>query len=621
MGRRSTERAALSFLAPLIKYLGKYKIPLFIAIFCAIAGTIFNIIGPTYISKLADTISAGLFGSIDFSEIIRYVITLIILYALAWILSYAQNLIMTIVTQKTTYNLRRDIARKINVLPLRYFDNSQIGDILSRVTNDVDTVGRTMTQSVGNLFAAGTQFVGVLIIMLIINWQMTLVCIGASIIGFALMTFIMKRSQKYFIGQQMYLGMINGHVEEMYGGHDVIKAFGREEASVAQFEEFNEKLCESGWKSQFLSGLMMPTTMFIGNLAYVMVCLLGGYLAIIGRISIGDIQAFIQYVRSFNQPITQVANIVNLLQSTAAAAERIFELIDEEEEEDPAIEDDIKDGTEDDIENGIVACDSSGDAETKKADEDRPAFAAETFKGEVTFDHVTFGYSPEETIINDFCFTAYPGQSIAIVGPTGAGKTTIVKLMMRFYELNSGRILVDGRDIRDYSRQDLRRLFGMVLQDTWLHSGTVRENIRYGRTDATDEEVEAAAKAAHIDFFIRTQPKGYDMEINEEANNISQGQKQLLTIARAILSDSPIMILDEATSSVDTRTEQQIQNAMDRLMKDRTSFVIAHRLSTIKGADHILVMDHGDIVEQGSHEELLAKDGFYAALYNSQFAG
>ena len=603
-------------------YLKPHTVKLIIVLICAIASTLFSIVSPAILGLATDTVVKGIrSGGVDYHMLLMILIALLAMYGLSLLFGVLQGWIMAGVSQKVIYRLRDEMSKKLNRLPLKYFDSTTHGEVQSRMVNDIETVNQALSTSLTQMITSFVTLVGILIMMIRISLVMTLAALLVDPASMAVIRLVVSKSQGHFKRQQEYLGHVNGHVEEMYGGHDVIKAFGREEASVAQFEEFNEKLCESGWKSQFLSGLMMPTTMFIGNLAYVMVCLLGGYLAIIGRISIGDIQAFIQYVRSFNQPITQVANIVNLLQSTAAAAERIFELIDEEEEEDPAIEDDIKDGTEDDIENGIVACDSSGDAEAKKADEDRPAFAAETFKGEVTFDHVTFGYSPEETIINDFCFTAYPGQSIAIVGPTGAGKTTIVKLMMRFYELNSGRILVDGRDIRDYSRQDLRRLFGMVLQDTWLHSGTVRENIRYGRTDATDEEVEAAAKAAHIDFFIRTQPKGYDMEINEEANNISQGQKQLLTIARAILSDSPIMILDEATSSVDTRTEQQIQNAMDRLMKDRTSFVIAHRLSTIKGADHILVMDHGDIVEQGSHEELLAKDGFYASLYNSQFAG
>ena len=606
----------------LMVYLKPHTVKLIIVLICAIASTLFSIVSPAILGLATDTVVRGIrSGGVDYHMLLMILIALLAMYGLSLLFGVLQGWIMAGVSQKVIYRLRDEISKKLNRLPLKYFDSTTHGEVQSRMVNDIETVNQALSTSLTQMITSFVTLVGILIMMIRISLVMTLAALLVIPASMAVIRLVVSKSQGHFKRQQEYLGHVNGHVEEMYGGHDVIKAFGREEASVAQFEEFNEKLCESGWKSQFLSGLMMPTTMFIGNLAYVMVCLLGGYLAIIGRISIGDIQAFIQYVRSFNQPITQVANIVNLLQSTAAAAERIFELIDEEEEEDPAIEDDIKDGTEDDIENGIVACDSSGDAEAKKADEDRPAFAAETFRGEVTFDHVTFGYSPEETIINDFCFTAYPGQSIAIVGPTGAGKTTIVKLMMRFYELNSGRILVDGRDIRDYSRQDLRRLFGMVLQDTWLHSGTVRENIRSGRTDATDEEVEAAAKAAHIDFFIRTQPKGYDMEINEEANNISQGQKQLLTIARALLSDSPIMILDEATSSVDTRTEQQIQNAMDRLMKDRTGFVIAHRLSTIKGADHILVMDHGDIVEQGSYEELLAKDGFYAALYNSQFAG
>ena len=471
------------------------------------------------------------------------------------------------------------------------------------MVNDIETVNQALSTSITQMITSAVTLVGILIMMIRINLIMTLAALLVIPASMVIIRLVVSRSQGHFARQQEYLGHVNGHVEEMYAGHDVIRAFTREDASIGTFEEYNEKLCEAGWKSQFLSGMMMPMTQFVGNLAYVMICLLGGYMAVIGRISIGDIQAFIQYVRSFNQPITQVANIVNLLQSTAAAAERVFELLAEEEEEDAAA--------------GGTAGGAADDAAGSHAEAAKPSSSA---GGEVRFDHVRFGYEKGEPVIHDFCFTACPGQTVAIVGPTGAGKTTIVKLMMRFYELDGGAIYVDGKDIRDYPREDLRKRFGMVLQDTWLHSGTVRENIRYGRADATDEEVENAAKAAHIDFFIRTQPKGYDMEINEEASNISQGQKQLLTIARAILSDSPIMILDEATSSVDTRTEQQIQNAMDRLMKDRTSFIIAHRLSTIKNADHILVMNHGDIVEQGTHTQLLEADGFYAKLYNSQFA-
>ena len=595
----------------LMGYLKPYTLKLVIVLVCAVASTVFNIVSPAILGAATDTVVKGIQGGgVDYQALLVILGVLLALYGLSLLFGVLQGWIMAGVSQKVIYRLRDDMSKKLNRLPLKYFDNTTHGELQSRMVNDIETVNQALSTSLTQMITSFVTLVGILIMMLRISLIMTLAALLVIPCSMTVIRLVVAKSQGHFKRQQEYLGHVNGHVEEMYGGHEVIKAFNREEMSIERFDEFNEKLCESGWKSQFLSGLMMPMTQFIGNLAFVMVCLLGGYLAILGRISIGDIQAFVQYVRNFNQPITQVANIVNLLQSTAAAAERIFELIEEEEEEAPAVEDDAKAGA-----TGQEP--AAGDA----AEENHPAFVPESFRGEVKFDHVTFGYNPEKTIINDFSFTAYPGQSIAIVGPTGAGKTTIVKLMMRFYELDGGRIMVDGKDIRDYSRQDLRRLFGMVLQDTWLHSGTVRENIRYGRTDATDEEVEAAAKAAHIDFFIRTQPKGYDMEINEEANNISQGQKQLLTIARAILSESPIMILDEATSSVDTRTEQQIQQAMDRLMKDRTSFVIAHRLSTIKGADHILVMDQGDIVEQGSHEELLAKNGFYAKLYNSQFAG
>ena len=602
----------------LLKYLKPHAVKLVIVLICAIASTVFHIISPAILGLATDRVVTGLqSGGVDYESLLVILGILLALYGLSLLFGVIQGWLMAGVSQKVIYTFRDEMSKKLNRLPLKYFDGTTHGELQSRMVNDIETVNQALSTSITQMITSFVTLVGILIMMLRISVIMTLAALLVIPASMAVIRVVVAKSQGHFRAQQEYLGHVNGHVEEMYGGHDVIKAFNREEISIEEFETYNDKLCESGWKSQFLSGLMMPMTMFIGNLAFVMVCLLGGYFAIIGRISIGDIQAFIQYVRNFNQPITQVANIVNLLQSTAAAAERIFELIDEEEEEDPAVED-----------AEIEAADSPAFAA------DSPAFAGSTdgagstvhagsgpqVRGEVSFEHVRFGYEPEEPVIRDFSFTAKPGQSIAIVGPTGAGKTTIVKLMMRFYELNGGRICVDGRDIRDYSRQELRRMFGMVLQDTWLHSGTVRENIRYGRTDATDEEVEAAAKAAHIDFFIRTQPKGYDLEINEEANNISSGQKQLLTIARAILSDSPIMILDEATSSVDTRTEQQIQNAMDRLMQGRTSFVIAHRLSTIRGADHILVMDHGDIVEQGNHEELMAKGGFYAKLYNSQFA-
>ncbi len=579
----------------LFTYLKPYRIRLVIVLICAVASTVFNIISPAILGAATDKVVSGVMGSgVDYRELLMILGVLLALYGLSLIFGVIQGWIMAGVSQRVIYTLRDEMSRKLDRLPLKYFDRQTHGEIQSRMVNDIETVNQALSSSITQMITSAVTLVGILIMMLRISVIMTLAALVVVPLSMGIIKLVVSRSQGHFARQQEYLGHVNSHVEEMYAGHDVIRAFGREEASIETFEEYNGKLCESAWKSQFLSGMMMPMTQFVGNLAYVMVCLLGGYLAILGRVSIGDIQAFIQYVRSFNQPISQVANIVNLLQSTAAAAERVFELIAEEEEEQPV--------------------ETDREEPEHFEDDDEPGCRVE-------FEHVRFGYEEDEPIIKDFSFTAYPGQSIAIVGPTGAGKTTLVKLMMRFYELNGGRISVDGRDIRDFSREELRRMFGMVLQETWLHSGTVRENIRYGRSDATDEEVEAAAKAAHIDFFIRTQPGGYDMEINEEASNISQGQKQLLTIARAILSDSPIMILDEATSSVDTRTEQMIQNAMDELMKERTSFVIAHRLSTIKGADHILVMDHGDIIEQGKHEELLAKGGFYANLYNSQFSG
>lgn len=613
----------------LLKYLKPHAVKLVIVLICAIASTVFHIISPAILGLATDRVVTGLqSGGVNYESLLVILGILLALYGLSLLFGVIQGWLMAGVSQKVIYTFRDEMSKKLNRLPLKYFDGTTHGELQSRMVNDIETVNQALSTSITQMITSFVTLVGILIMMLRISVIMTLAALLVIPASMAVIRVVVAKSQGHFRAQQEYLGHVNGHVEEMYGGHDVIKAFNREEISIEEFETYNDKLCESGWKSQFLSGLMMPMTMFIGNLAFVMVCLLGGYFAIIGRISIGDIQAFIQYVRNFNQPITQVANIVNLLQSTAAAAERIFELIDEEEEEDPAVEDAEIEAAAGSAPVEAAPVEAAPEAEAADGSgfvADSPAFAARheggpQVRGEVSFEHVRFGYEPEEPVIRDFSFTAKPGQSIAIVGPTGAGKTTIVKLMMRFYELNGGRICVDGRDIRDYSRQELRRMFGMVLQDTWLHSGTVRENIRYGRTDATDEEVEAAAKAAHIDFFIRTQPKGYDLEINEEANNISAGQKQLLTIARAILSDSPIMILDEATSSVDTRTEQQIQNAMDRLMQGRTSFVIAHRLSTIRGADHILVMDHGDIVEQGNHEELMAKGGFYAKLYNSQFA-
>lgn len=646
----------------LLGYLKPYRIRLVIVLICAIASTVFNIVSPAILGAATDKVVEGIRGAgVDYRALLIILGVLLCLYGLSLLFGVIQGWILAGVSQKVIYTLRDEMSRKLDRLPLSYFDKQTHGELQSRMVNDIETVNQALSTSITQMITSAVTLIGIFVMMLRISVIMTLAALVVLPLSMGIIKLVVSRSQGHFARQQEYLGHVNGHVEEMYGGHDVIKAFGREKISVDEFEEFNDKLCESAWKSQFLSGLMMPMTQFVGNLAYVMVCLLGGYLAILGRISIGDIQAFIQYVRSFNQPIAQVANIVNLLQSTAAAAERVFELIDEEEEDEPtgslagavataaraaarattsageaatsareaagAATSGAVDGTANSgattsgvVDGAATSGATTSDAAAHAVDAAADDTPVQDVRGEVIFENVKFGYVEGEPIIHDFSFRVRPGQSIAIVGPTGAGKTTIVKLVMRFYELNGGRILVDGKDIRDYTRTQLRRMFGMVLQDTWLFSGTVRENIRYGRADATDEEVEAAARAAHIDFFIRTQPGGYDMEINEEANNLSQGQKQLLTIARAILSDSPIMILDEATSSVDTRTEQMIQDAMDELMKDRTSFVIAHRLSTIKNADHILVLDHGDIVEHGNHEELLARNGHYAKLYNSQFS-
>ena len=575
----------------LISYLRPHGIAVSVVFLFAIASTVFSIVSPTILGDATDEVVKGLMSpaGIDFSALLDILILLIVLYALSFLFSTIQGYIMAGVSQKVTYELRRAMSEKMDRLPLKYFDSKTHGEIQSRVVNDIETVNQTLSQSLTQIITSITMIVGILIMMIRINLLMTVTALIVLPLSMLVIRLIIGKTQRHFKAQQKYLGEVNSHVEEMYTGHTIVKAFNREEASEEVFDEYNEKLYESAWKSQFLSGLMMPLTNFIGNLAYVAVCILGGHLALNGSITIGNIQAFIQYVRSFNQPVSQVANVANLLQSTAAAAERVFELLDEEEE----VSDQKADGT--------------------------PALSRENLRGAVGFEHVGFGYE-EELIIKDFNFQVQPGQRVAIVGPTGAGKTTIVKLLLRFYELNQGRITVDGNDIRDYSRKELRSMFGMVLQDTWLFNGTVRDNIRYGKMDATDEEVVEAAKAAHIHHFIMTQPKGYDMEINEEADNISQGQKQLLTIARAILADTPIMILDEATSSVDTRTEALIQQAMANLMKDRTSFIIAHRLSTIRDADWILVMNHGDIIEQGTHRQLLEENGFYANLYNSQFA-
>lgn len=576
----------------LIGYLAPYKIRLAIVCAFAILSTVFSIISPAVLGKATDKVVEGLMGAggVDFEALLNILMILLGMYILSLLFGAMQGWIMADVSQKVIYTLRDKMSVKLDLLPLKYFDSKTHGEIQSRMINDVETVNQTLSNSLAQTISSAATVIGTLVMMLSINVLMTILALVVIPLSMLVIRLVVSKSQKHFSNQQKYLGAVNGHVEEMYTGHDIIKAFNREAESEKVFHEYNEKLCESAWKSQFISGIMQPVTILIGNLSYVAVCLLGGFLAIGGRVSIGDIQAFIQYVRNFNQPIAQLANIVNQLQSTAAAAERIFELIDETEED------------------GIDA---------------QPAKHMEIadVQGQVEFVHVSFGYNPAEPVINDFSFTARPGQRVAIVGPTGAGKTTIVKLMMRFYELNGGQITIDGCDIKALSRKNLRDMFSMVLQDTWLYNGTVRENIRYGNRSASDAEVETAAKAAHIDHFIKTHPKGYDMEINEEASNISQGQKQLLTIARAFLANAPILILDEATSSVDTRTESLIQKAMANLMKGRTSFIIAHRLSTIKDADHILVMDHGDIIEQGSHESLLAQGGFYEKLYNSQFAG
>lgn len=577
-------------LIKLVGYLAPYKFRLAVVFFTAIASTAFTIVSPTILGMATDEVVQGVMGKgIDYSSLLTIIIILILMYAASWAFGVIQSWIMAIIGQRIIYKLRDQMSTKLDRLPLKYFDKVPYGEVQSRMINDIETVNQTLVASITQMITAIVTLVGVLIMMVRISLIMTLAALLVIPASMLVIKLVVSKSQRHFKNQQKFLGAVNGHVEEMYSGHDIVKAFNREEASQKAFNEYNDKLCESAWKSQFLSGMMMPLTQFIGNLAYVMVCFLGGFLALKGRVSIGQIQAFIQYVRSFNQPIQQVANIANQLQSTAAAAERIFELIEEEEEVDL------------DKEPSIV-------------------LDPENIHGDVSFEHIKFGYNPDEPVIKDFNFNAKSGQRIAIVGPTGAGKTTLVKLLMRYYELDGGTIKLDGHDIKDLSRANLRQMFGMVLQDTWLNSGTIRDNIRYGRMDATDEEVEAAAKAAHADHFIKTHPEGYDLVINEEATNISAGQKQLLTIARAMLADAPLLILDEATSSVDTRTEKIIQRAMDNLMHGRTSFIIAHRLSTIRDADHILVINHGDIVEQGNHEELLAKKGFYANLYNSQFA-
>ena len=575
----------------LVKYMGSYW-PAFVAVlFFAIGSTVFGIIGPKISGKATTELFNGLVakvsgtGSINFEKIGQILLLLLGLYVLSAVLSFIQGLIMTGISQRLAYRFREEICSKINRMPMKYFESRTVGEVLSRITNDVDTLGQSLNQSVTQLITSLTTMVGVLIMMLSISPLMTLIAIVILPISAGLIGFVVKKSQKFFVAQQKYLGEINGQVEEVYSGHNIVKAYNKEEDVEQTFHDTNNILYQSAWKSQFLSGLMQPIMTFVGNLGYVSVAVVGSMLAVRGTITVGDIQAFIQYVRNFTQPITQLAQVSNMLQSTAAAAERVFEFLEEEEEVQ-------------NVENPVHL---------------------EFPQGRVDFQNVVFGYNPDKIIIHNFNCSVKPGQTVAIVGPTGAGKTTMVKLLMRFYDVNSGAILVDGSNVRDFNRSELREIFGMVLQDTWLFKGTIMENIRYGRLDATDEEVIQAAKAAHAHHFIQTLPGGYQMELNEDASNGSQGQKQLLTIARAILADNKIMILDEATSSVDTRTEQQIQKAMNRLMEGRTSFVIAHRLSTIRDADLILVMKDGDIIEQGKHEELLAKNGFYAELYNSQF--
>jgi len=593
MRRGEKPRDFKGTMTKLIGYLGGYRIPIVLMMIFSIASTIFSIIGPKILGSATTKLFEGVMakiagtGNIDFGFIGNIILLTIGLYLISALFSYIQGWIMAGISMNITYRFRKDIVDKINRMPLKYFDGTNHGEVLSRITNDVDTVGQTLNQSLTQIITSVTTVLGIVIMMFTISWQMTLVALVTLPLSFGVIAMVVGKSQKYFKQQQDYLGHVNGHVEEMYGGHIVMKAFNGEEESVRVFDDLNGTLYDSAWISQFLTGLLFPVINFIGNLGYVAICILGGYLAIRNAITIGDIQAFLMYVRTFSQPITQIANITNIFQQTAAAAERVFQFLAEPEE----------------------AADTSTPVKLEKVE------------GRVDFKNVNFGYNPDKTIINDFSFYAEPGQKIAIVGPTGAGKTTMVKLLMRFYDVNAGSILVDGHNIQDFSRSDLRCMFGMVLQDTWLYNGPIMENIRYGRSNATDAEVIAAAKTAHADHFIRTLPDGYNMVLNEETSNISQGQMQLLTIARAILADPAILILDEATSSVDTHTEVLIQKAMNTLMEGRTTFIIAHRLSTIRDADWILVMKDGDIVEQGKHEKLLTKKSFYAELYNSQFEG
>ena len=571
--------------------LSEYKIAIIIVMIFAIGSTIFSIVGPKILGNATTEIYTGLMnkingtGGIDFAKIGKIILFALGLYAVSALFSMIQSYIMAGVAQKTTYKIRNELTEKINKLPMKYFDKRTNGEVLSIISNDVDTLSTGLNQSITQIITSIFTIIGILVMMLSISWEMTLVSLLILPISAVILKKVIGKSQKYFVKQQEYLGHVNGQVEEVYGGHNIVKVFGRENEAIKEFEKDNQELYKSGWRSQFLSGLMHPLMNFVGNVGYVAVAILGGYFAVKGRITVGNIQSFIQYNKQFTQPIGQVAQISSTIQSMLAAAERIFEFLEEKEEVE-------------DVKNPL---------------------STDGLKGNIKFEHVHFGYDPEKTIINDFNADVKDGQKIAIVGPTGAGKTTMVKLLMRFYDVNSGAILLDGHNIKEFKRGELRKMFGMVLQDTWLFGGTIKENIKYSKPDATDSEVIEAAKAAHVHHYIKTLSKGYDAKINEESTNISAGQKQLLTIARVILANPKILILDEATSSIDTRTEQQIQSAMDNLMKGRTSFIIAHRLSTIKNADLILVMDHGDIVEQGNHEELLAKNGFYAKLYNSQF--
>ncbi len=593
MRRGEKPRDFKGTLTKLLQYLGRYRYLIIFIWLLAIASTVAMIVGPKILGNATTKLFEGVMaqiagtGSVDFAYIGNIIVEILLLYMVSALLSYGQGWIMSNVAMNITYRFRKDIAEKINRMPLKYFDSTSHGEVLSRITNDVDTVSQTLNQSLTQIITSISTVVGIIVMMFTISWQMTLVALAILPLSFGIIGFIVGKSQVFFKRQQDYLGHINGHVEEMYGGHVVMKAFNGEARSVEQFDQINGTLFDSAWKSQFLTGLLFPIMNFVGNLGYVAICILGGYLAVNGTITIGDIQAFIQYVRSYTQPIAQIANISNILQQTMAAAERVFQFL----------------------------------AEPEEIPDTLTPVHVEKVEGRVDFKNVHFGYNPDKIIINDFSFYAEPGQKIAIVGPTGAGKTTMVKLLMRFYDINSGEILVDGHNIKDFTRADLRCMFGMVLQDTWLYNGPIMENIRYGRSNASDEDVIEAARAARVDHFVRTLPDGYNMVLNEETTNISQGQMQLMTIARAFLADPKILILDEATSSVDTHTEIQIQKAMDTLMKGRTSFIIAHRLSTIRDADWILVMKDGDIVEQGKHAKLLGKKGFYAELYNSQFEG